>query len=74
MVSTGLSCFTWSCTDFSLYSTQKDDINNESCKQNTWKPGFSQSSCTYLTLIKGLKVNSSAKVEGIVGSPFSYLS
>lgn len=30
--------------------------------------------CTYLTLIKGLKVNSSAKVEGIVGSPFSYLS
>lgn len=30
--------------------------------------------CTYLTLIKGLKVNSSAKVEGMVGSPFSYLS
>lgn len=30
--------------------------------------------CTYLTLIKGLKVNSSAKVEGMVGSPFSFLS
>lgn len=32
------------------------------------------SNFTYLTLMKGLNVNSSAKVEGIVASPLSHFS
>lgn len=34
----------------------------------------SKSSSTYFTLIKGLNVNSSAKVDGMVGSPLLHFS